>query len=93
MTILSETLGKWIVVNLELGDPLILISGDAKELGLPEGCSGVKVVGHDVLKCEQVGGWHNMNPHMVFVHGGQHNLKKMQKLVLSPSKQKMSLLT
>ena len=54
VTILPETLGEGIVVNLQLGDPLVLVGGHAEELGLSEGHRLMEVVGHDHLEAEQI---------------------------------------
>ena len=75
MTIFPEPLGKWIVVNLQLSDPLILVGGHTKELGVGEGGGGVQVVGHDVLQREHVRGRNNVESHVILVHRGQDKLQ------------------
>lgn len=75
MTVFPESLGKWIIVDLQLGDPLILVGGDTEELGLLEGGGGVEVVGHHVLQREHVRGRNHVQTHVIFMHRGQDNLK------------------
>ena len=75
MTVFPESLGEWIIVDLQLGDPLILVGGDTEELGLLEGGGGVEVVGHDVLQREHVRGRNHVQAHVIFMHRGQDNLK------------------
>ena len=75
MPVLPESLGKWIVVNLELGDPLVLVGGHPQELGLGEGGGGVEVVGHHALEAEHVSPGDHVEPHVILVHGGQDKLR------------------
>ena len=76
VTILSEPLGEWIVINLELSDSLVLIRGNSQELCLSECCSGVEVVGHHVLQSEDIRGGDSMETNMILVHRGQNNLSR-----------------
>ena len=74
MPVLPESLGKWIVVNLELGDPLVLVGGHPQELSLGEGGGGVQVVGHHALEAEHVSPGDHVHRHVVLMHGGQDKL-------------------
>jgi hypothetical protein len=68
----SETLGKRIVVNLQLGDLLVLIGCDSNEVALLEHVGPECGVGelHDVT------GPHQVEPGLVLVHRVQDRLKE-----------------
>ena len=70
-----EALGKGVVVNLELGDLLVLVGGDPDKLALLEDIGSEGGVGqlHDVT------GPHQVEPGLVLVHGVQDRLEKIVK--------------
>ena len=76
-----EALGKGVVVNLELGNLLVLIGSDPDELALLEDIGSEGGVGqlHDVA------GPHQVEPGLVLVHRVQNCLKKMAEKVLKLS--------
>jgi len=73
---IPESLGKRIVVNLELGDLLILIGRHPDELALLEDVGAEGGVGqlHDVA------GSHQVEPGLVLVHRVQDGLKVKKKI-------------
>ena len=61
---LTEAFSKWIVINLELSDLLILIGGHSYELRLFEDVGPEGGVG----QLEDVAGSHQVEPRLVLVH-------------------------
>ena len=61
---LTEAFSKWIVINLELSDLLILIGRHSNELGLLEDVGPEGGVG----QLEDVAGSHQVEPRLVLVH-------------------------
>lgn len=72
LPVFPEPLGKRVVVDLELGDFLVLIRGDPQEGGFGED-EGVEDA---ELKGDQIVGLDHVDTGYVFVHGGQDDLKK-----------------
>ena len=60
----SEPFSKWIVINLELSDLLVLIGRHCDELGLLEDVRPEGGVG----QLEDVAGSHQVEPRLVLVH-------------------------
>ena len=73
LSIFSETLGKWVVVDFQLCDFVILVGCDAKEGGLWE---WEDVVSAGELEAVEVVGSHNVNPGHILVHRCQNDLEK-----------------
>ena len=73
LSIFSEAFGKWVVVDFQLCDFVILVGCDAKEGGLWE---WEDVVSAGELEAVEVVGSYNVNPGHILVHRCQNDLEK-----------------